>query len=235
MSPVSFPLQKEQGSYDQTRLVLGNLAAWSHGACIVYPNPIFDPPSIVDAVTQERCTALHGVPTHFLGVLAEVDKRKQAGETVDTSRLRYAVSVVRSKCPLTPVDRTGIAAGSPIPIELMRRLISQLNLVDLTNAYGMSKSVSWPSVASSLTLWWSFQLRRGICATVLRNVFGAKPICASPVSFQTTPDDPILMRTDTVGKVHAHVKAKIVDENGEIVPIGVPGEICISGYNLQKG
>ena len=43
------------------------------------------------------------------------------------------------------------------------------------------------------------------------------------------------MRTDTVGKVHAHVKAKIVDENGEIVPIGVPGEICVSGYNLQKG
>ena len=72
------------------RLVLGNLAAWTHGACIVYPSEIFDPPSIVDAVTQERCTALHGVPTHFLGVLAEVQRRRDQGETVDVRNLRYA-------------------------------------------------------------------------------------------------------------------------------------------------
>lgn len=55
----------------------------------MYPSEIFDPPSIVDAVVHERCTALHGVPTHFLGVLAEVDKRKAAGETLDIQRLRY--------------------------------------------------------------------------------------------------------------------------------------------------
>jgi acyl-CoA synthetase (AMP-forming)/AMP-acid ligase II len=54
-----------------TRLVVGNLAAWSHGACIVYPSESFDPEAIVDAVEQERYTALHGVPTHFLGVLTE--------------------------------------------------------------------------------------------------------------------------------------------------------------------
>jgi hypothetical protein len=70
------------------RLVLGNLAAWTHGACIVYPSEIFNPEAIVDAVVEEECTALHGVPTHFLGVLAEVQKRRQLGDEVNTSKLR---------------------------------------------------------------------------------------------------------------------------------------------------
>ncbi|KAG6379668.1 hypothetical protein JVT61DRAFT_10188 [Boletus reticuloceps] len=162
-----------------TRLVLGNLAVWSHGACVVYPSESFDPKAIVDAVEQERCTALHGVPTHFLGVLAEVQRRQDAGEKLDFSRLR-----------------TGIAAGSPIPIDLMRQLIDKLNLVDLTVAYGMS------------TL---------------------------PVSFQSTPADPILKRVETVGKVQPHVRAKIINREGEIVPVGTPGEVCVTGYLLQKG
>ena len=70
------------------RLVLGNLAAWTHGACIVYPSEIFNPEAIADAVVEEECTALHGVPTHFLGVLAEVEKRRQLGDEVNTSKLR---------------------------------------------------------------------------------------------------------------------------------------------------
>jgi acyl-CoA synthetase (AMP-forming)/AMP-acid ligase II len=101
--------------------VLGNLAAWSHGASIVYSSPSFDPPAIVDAVVEEKCTALHGVPTHFLGVLGEVAKRRQAGDPVKLNL------------------RTGIAAGSPIPIDLMKKLMSDMKLVDLTNAYGMSE------------------------------------------------------------------------------------------------
>lgn len=161
-------------------LVLGNLAAWTHGACIVYPSEIFNPEAIVDAVVEEECTALHGVPTHFLGVLAEVEKRRQLGDEVDTTKLR-----------------TGIAAGSPIPIDLMKSLISKINLTDLTNAYGMTET--------------------------------------SPVSFQTTPADPIEKRVETVGKVQPHVKAKLIDSEGNIVPVGVPGEICVAGYLLQKG
>ena len=54
----------------------------------MYPSAIFDPPAIIDAVTEEKCTALHGVPTHFLGVLAEVQRRRDDGERVDTRRLR---------------------------------------------------------------------------------------------------------------------------------------------------
>lgn len=104
-------------------LVLGNLAAWSHGSAIVYPSEIYDPRAVVDAVVKERCTALHGVPTHFLGVLDEVERRQQAGEELDFSRLR-----------------TGIAAGSPVPIELMKQLIAKLNLRELTIAYGMTET-----------------------------------------------------------------------------------------------
>ncbi|KAJ7336305.1 hypothetical protein DFH08DRAFT_878382 [Mycena albidolilacea] len=161
-------------------LVLGNLAAWTYGACIVYPAEVFNPKAIVDAVAEEKCTALHGVPTHFLGVLAEVERRLANGETVDMSRLR-----------------TGIAAGSPIPIELMKSLIAKLNLKELTNAYGMSET--------------------------------------SPVSFQTVPADPIMKRVETVGRVQPHVKAKLIDVDGNIVPVGTPGEICVAGYLLQKG
>ena len=74
------------------RLVLGNLAAWSHGSAIVYPSEVYCPRAIVDAVLKERCTALHGVPAHFLGVLNEVQRRKQAGEELDFSRLRFISS-----------------------------------------------------------------------------------------------------------------------------------------------
>ncbi|KAG6899203.1 hypothetical protein C0993_012331 [Termitomyces sp. T159_Od127] len=163
-----------------TSLVIGNLAAWTHGASVIYPSEIFDPKATVDAVVSEQCTALHGVPTHFLGILAEMDKRQAAGEKVDTSSLR-----------------TGVAAGSPIPIEMMKKLIDRLNLVDLTIAYGMTET--------------------------------------SPVSFQTTPADDMIKRVETVGKILPHVKAKIIDNVGDIVPVGVPGELCVAGYPLQFG
>ena len=75
-----------------TRLVIGNLASWTHGASVVYPSEIFDPKAIVDAVIAERCTALHGVPTHFLGIFAELDRRQASQEKVDMRTLRYALS-----------------------------------------------------------------------------------------------------------------------------------------------
>ncbi|KAI6104309.1 acetyl-CoA synthetase-like protein [Pisolithus sp. B1] len=152
------------------RLVLGNLAAWSRGACIVYPSPVFHPEAIVDAVVQERCTALHGVPTHFLGVLSEVQKRREAGEKLD---LRFICK---------PSGRTGIAAGSPVPIDLMNQLINKLNLVDITIAYGMSKPSSFDSISK---------------------------------------------RVETVGR--------FIDREGEVVPVGTPGEICVTGYPASKG
>lgn len=57
----------------------------------------------------------------------------------------------------------------------------------------------------------------------------------SPVSFQTTPEDSITQRVETVGKVRPHVSAKIVDPAGDVVPVDTPGELLVSGYLLQKG
>ncbi|KZS97148.1 acetyl-CoA synthetase-like protein [Sistotremastrum niveocremeum HHB9708] len=165
------------------RLVLGNLAAWVYGSCIVYPSQIFNPVAIVDTLHDEKCTALHGVPTHFLGVLSEVQNRRRANIDVDLSSLR-----------------TGIAAGSPIPIELMRKLINEMNLRDLTIAYGMTET--------------------------------------SPVSFQTRTTDTVVQRVETVGQASPHVQAKIIDPfsgSTSPVPVGVPGELCVAGYLLQKG
>ncbi|EMD34787.1 hypothetical protein CERSUDRAFT_116973 [Gelatoporia subvermispora B] len=161
-------------------LVLGNLAAWAHGASIVYPAEAFNAHATVDALVEEQCTALHGVPTHFLGILDEVRRRRESGDTVELSTLR-----------------TGIAAGSPIPMELMKNLIEQMNLRELTIAFGMTET--------------------------------------SPVSFQTTADDPLIKRVETVGRVQPHVRAKVVDLEGNVVPVGTPGEIMIAGYLLQKG
>ena len=56
-----------------------------------------------------------------------------------------------------------------------------------------------------------------------------------PVSFQTVTDDPLVKRTETVGRIQPHVMAKIIDTEGNTVPVGTPGEICVSGYLLQKG
>lgn len=57
----------------------------------------------------------------------------------------------------------------------------------------------------------------------------------SPVSFQSTPTDPVIKRVETVGKVQPHVRAKVIDPQGNIVPVGTPGELCVTGYLLQKG
>lgn len=94
---------------------------------------MYDPPSIVDAIQGERCTALHGVPTHFIGVLAEVAKRRRAAGLGEGAKLEGFERL-----------RTGIAAGAPIPIDLMKRLTREMGLTELTNAYGMSERVLAP-------------------------------------------------------------------------------------------
>lgn len=72
-----------------TRLVLGNLAAWAHGSSIVYASESFNAQSILQALEKERCTGVHGVPTHFLGLLGEIARAKKAGKEWDLSSLRY--------------------------------------------------------------------------------------------------------------------------------------------------
>ena len=99
-------------------MVLGNLACLTHGATIVYPNDGFDALSVLQTVQDEKCTALHGVPTMFI---AELD-HPRFGE-FDLSTLR-----------------TGIMAGSPCPTEVMKRVVSDMNLGQITIAYGMTET-----------------------------------------------------------------------------------------------
>ncbi|MET9765594.1 AMP-binding protein [Streptomyces sp. NPDC006372] len=99
-------------------MVMGNLAATSHGACIVIPAPSFDPKATLDAVQQERCTSLYGVPTMFIAELNLPDFA-----SYDLSSLR-----------------TGIMAGSPCPVEVMKRVVNEMNMAGVSICYGMTET-----------------------------------------------------------------------------------------------
>jgi len=107
-------------------MVLGNLACVTHGACMVVPGEGFDALATLQTVAEERCTGLHGVPTMFIAEL----EHPRFGE-FDLSSLR-----------------TGIMAGSPCPIEVMRRVVEQMHMREVTIAYGMTETspVSFQSV-----------------------------------------------------------------------------------------
>jgi fatty-acyl-CoA synthase len=99
-------------------MVMGNLAATSHGACIVIPSPVFDPAATLQAVQDERCTSLYGVPTMFI---AELGLPDFADYRLDSLR-------------------TGIMAGSPCPAEVMRRVIEHMHMPGVSICYGMTET-----------------------------------------------------------------------------------------------
>jgi fatty-acyl-CoA synthase len=156
-------------------MVLGNLACVTHGACMVIPGEGFEVLATLEAVQEERCTGLHGVPTMFIAELEHPEFHR-----FDLSSLR-----------------TGIMAGSPCPIEVMRRVVSEMHMAEVTIAYGMTET--------------------------------------SPVSFQSTTDDPLDRRVNSVGRIHPHVEVKLVDERGQVVPRGERGELCTRGYSVMLG
>ncbi|MGC8480552.1 MAG: AMP-binding protein [Acidimicrobiales bacterium] len=104
--------------YHTFGMVMGNLAATSHGATIVIPAPSFEPHATLAAVESERCTSLYGVPTMFIAELASEDFAR-----FDLSSLR-----------------TGIMAGSPCPVEVMKRVVSDMHMEQVTIAYGMTET-----------------------------------------------------------------------------------------------
>ncbi len=99
-------------------MVLGNLAITTHGAALVIPNWTFDPELTLRAVVQERCTSLYGVPTMFIAELA-----LPSFGTFDLSTLR-----------------TGIMAGSPCPVEVMKRVQNEMHMPEVTICYGMTET-----------------------------------------------------------------------------------------------
>jgi len=99
-------------------MVMGNLACTSHGACMVIPAPAFDPKATLEAVAEEKCTSLYGVPTMFIAELAD-----PSFEEHDLSSLR-----------------TGIMAGSPCPVEVMKQVIERMGMAEVTICYGMTET-----------------------------------------------------------------------------------------------
>jgi fatty-acyl-CoA synthase len=99
-------------------MVMANLACVLHGATIVYPSAGFDPLAVLTTIASERCTAIHGVPTMFIAEL-----QHPRFDEFDLSSLR-----------------AGIMAGSPCPIEVMRRVVDRMHLRDVTIAYGMTET-----------------------------------------------------------------------------------------------
>ena len=157
-------------------MVLGNLACTTHGSAMVIPAAGFDAAATLRACATERCTSLYGVPTMFIAELGEPDL---------------------TDCDLSSL-RTGIMAGSPCPIEVMRQVVEHMNMREVTIAYGMTET--------------------------------------SPVSTQTSADDPLEKRVTTVGRVHPHVEIRIVDPGtGETVPRGTSGEFLTRGYSVMLG
>ncbi|MBZ9762912.1 AMP-binding protein [Mesorhizobium sp. CA8] len=154
---------------------MGTMGCVSKGATMVFPGEGFDPGATLKAVAQERCTGLYGVPTMFVAMLDHADF-----SSFDLSSLR-----------------TGIMAGSPCPIEVMKKVVSLMHMSQVTIAYGMTET--------------------------------------SPVSFQSSVDDPLEKRVSTVGRIHPHVEVKAIGADGATVAVGEPGELCTRGYSVMKG
>ncbi len=154
---------------------MGTMGCVTKGATMVFPGEGFDAGATLKAVAQERCTGLYGVPTMFVAMLDHADFA-----SFDLSSLR-----------------TGIMAGSPCPIEVMKKVVSLMHMEEVTIAYGMTET--------------------------------------SPVSFQSSVDDPLEKRVSTVGRIHPHVEVKAIDAEGATVAVGAPGELCTRGYSVMKG
>jgi fatty-acyl-CoA synthase len=156
-------------------MVIGNLGCVTHGATIVLPAESFTAESVLATVQDEKCTALHGVPTMFI---AELDH---------PNFKQYDLTSLR----------TGVVAGAPCPVEVMKKVISEMGMQEITICYGMTET--------------------------------------SPVSFQSSTDDPLELRVTTVGKVHPHVEAKVIDlQTAETLPRGMAGELCVRGYLVMQ-
>ncbi|RYP39886.1 hypothetical protein DL767_002005 [Monosporascus sp. MG133] len=156
-------------------LVLGLMAVITHGAKIVYPEEVFDAAAVLRAISDERCTAVHGVPAMFDTLFS-----LPPPPGFNCERLR-----------------TGIIAGAPVPRYLMELLVERFGMTEFTSSYGLTE--------------------------------------ASPTCFNAFTDDAVERRLTTVGTIMPHARAKIVDHEGRIVPVGVRGELCMAGYQLQAG
>jgi len=150
-------------------------ASVTHGVTMI-PIPAFSPRLALEAIKKEKITAINGVPTMFIAML----EHPEFGD-VDFSNLR-----------------TGIMAGSPCPVKVMRDVIDKMNMSEITIVFGQTES--------------------------------------SPGCTQSTSDDPVEVKVNTVGRPLPGIECKIVDtETGADLPDDADGEFVARGYNIMKG
>ena len=155
-------------------LVLATMASITHATAMVLVN-YFSPKKVLKTLQDEKCTAVHGVPTMFIAMLAQPDFAS------------YKLCL-----------RTGIMAGSPCPVKVMQQVIDEMGMYEITIVFGQTES--------------------------------------SPGCTQTTTDDSVELRVNTVGRAFDGVECKIVDmETGEYLGPYQIGEFCARGYNIMKG
>ncbi|MBB1439342.1 AMP-binding protein [Shewanella sp. SG41-4] len=155
-------------------MVLGSLSSIIHASAAVYPGESFDPLTTLQVIENERCTALHGVPTMFIAELEHPQFNQ-----FDLSSLR-----------------TGIMAGATCPEEVMRRVQELMYMKEVLIGYGQTE--------------------------------------CSPLNHITEIDSPIEKQVLTVGRALPHTEVKIINEFGDVVAIGLPGEVCSRGYCIMQ-
>lgn len=158
-------------------MVLGNLAAFNYGSCIVLPNENFNAQASLECVTKYSCTTIYGVPTMYIEYLKLHEKNPQA----------YNITSLYK----------GLMSGSFCPANLIHKTINILGMKQLAICYGMTE--------------------------------------LSPVVSMNRPNDTLADRLETVGAIMPHVEAKIIDENGQIVPRNTIGQVCFRGYTTMIG
>ncbi|WP_137221438.1 AMP-binding protein [Shewanella sp. MEBiC00475] len=156
-------------------MVLGSLACVIHASAAVYPGESFDPLTTLQVIANERCTALHGVPTMFIAELEHPQFNR-----FDLSSLR-----------------TGIMAGATCPEEVMRRVQELMYMTEVLIGYGQTE--------------------------------------CSPLNHITEINSSIEKQVLTVGRALPHTEVKIINEFGDVVAIGQPGEVCSRGYCIMQG
>ncbi len=156
--------------------VLGSLVCVLYGSAMVVPAPSFEAAATLQAIEAERCTAIYGVPTMFSAMLNHPDR---PGRNLSSLR-------------------TGIMAGSPCPLPLLRRVMEDLGANEITIGYGQTE--------------------------------------ASPIITQTSVDDPIEVRSGTVGRPIPGVSVRLIDPlTGLESPLDAAGELCARGHNVMVG
>jgi fatty-acyl-CoA synthase len=156
--------------------VIGTMSAVNSGAAIILPQWTFEPRATLKAVHEERATSVYGVPAMYVAELALPDFA-----SYDLTSLR-----------------TGMMSGAPCPVELMKRVLYEMNCRELVIAYGQTET--------------------------------------SPVVTMSDAGDSIEIRVKTVGRAMPQTEIQIVSTaNGETLPTGEQGEVCVRGYALMKG